>query len=458
MQILLQKKYSELLTQPVNQIYRELKSVYKHAFADNERILFIDDVEGTDAKSNLEFYLDKLLDHLDIDRFFIQTVNRGSQTIANPTNYHIPDSVCITPWLSLEVDVDSKLHRCCLWDREKGTTSDSLVEYFKSTEQVQLKQDFLQGKRPDACNKCWQLESAGGTSKRLADNYVFRDHKFDIDYNDTTSSRIVNLDIKLGNKCNLACRICGPRCSSTWSRFADAVTVEFNWLENESSAFWSDIIDISEDVKYITFAGGEPLLDKTHRKLLQYFIDTGLSEDIALHYNTNGTVFADFLFDYWDQFKSVELSFSIDAVGKRFEYERFGMIWDKVHANLQRYSKTDYTCNLYATLTALNVMYSDEIYEYSEQLGCGITYNLLTDPEDLAVTNLPVKTKLHIKNKLLALDINGFKEKITPVISMMETKSSISSLQEFLLPQDFKRAQRFEDYYPELHSEITKCQ
>ena len=65
---------------------------------------------------------------------------------------------------------------------------------------------------------------------------------------------------------------------------------------------------------------------------------------------------------------------------------------------------------------------------------------------------------LDIKNKLLALDMNGFKEKITPVISMMETKSSISSLQEFLLPQDFKRAQRFEDYYPELHSEITRCQ
>ena len=450
MKYLLKKNYSSLLQQPVNQIYTELQAVYKDAFASDERILFIDDVVTSDAKVNLEIYLDRLLEHLDIDAFFVERINRGNQTVDSPTNYAIPDTICMTPWLSLEVDVDSKLHRCCLWDRKDGTTSDSIVEYFESSEQQKLKQDFLNGKQPDACYKCWQVESAGGISKRLNDNYVFRDHKFDIDYNDTAASKIVNLDIKLGNKCNLACRICSPRCSSTWSKYDSAVNVEFDWLANESSTFWSDIIAVSKDVRYITFAGGEPLLDKTHRKLLQYFIDQNLSKDIVLHYNTNGTVFADFLFDYWDQFKTVELSFSIDAVGRRFEYERYGSAWKTVFANLQKYKGTDYVYNIYATVTNINIMYCSEVFELANELGMGITFSILSEPKELTVTNLPSIVKRSIRTKLLSINDIEFNRQIQPILDIMDSKQGISSVRDYLVSQDFKRATHFKDYYPEL--------
>jgi organic radical activating enzyme len=369
----------------------------------------------------------------------------------------------MTPWLSLEVDVDSKLHRCCLWDRDQGPTSHSIVEYFESTEQQKLKQDFLDGKQPDACYKCWQVESAGGTSKRLTDNYVFRDHKFDIDYNNTVSSRIINLDIKLGNKCNLACRICSSRSSSMWSRYDDAVNVEFNWLDNESSNFWTDIINISKDVKYITFAGGEPLLDKTHRKLLQYFIDQNLSKDIALHYNTNGTVFADFLFGYWDQFKTVELSFSIDNIGKQFEYERYGIPWDTVNNNISKYaSDSEYILNLYSTVNALNLTNSFNIYKYAKDLNMDITFQLLESPEFLSICNLPKPIKYSITDKLLQVDDKDFLKKIQPFVSIMiQTENKPTDIVESLDNQDKLRNQKFSDYYPELFElidqETSKC-
>ena len=452
MKYLLKKNYSSLLQQPVNQIYTELRAVYKDAFASDERILFIDDVRSTDAKVNLEIYLDRLLEHLDIDVFFVEIINRGNQTIDNPTNYAIPDTICMTPWLSLEVDVDSKLHRCCLWDRKDGTTSDSIVEYFESSEQQKLKQDFLNGKKPSACYKCWQVESAGGTSKRLNDNYVFREHKFDIDYNDTATSKIVNLDIKLGNKCNLACRICSSRCSSTWAKYDSAVNVEFNWLENESSNFWSDIIAVSKDVKYITFAGGEPLLDKTHRKLLQYFIDQNLSKDIALHYNTNGTVFADFLFGYWDQFKTVELSFSIDNVGKQFEYERYGIPWDTVNSNISKYvSNSKYIVNLYSTINALNLASSFSLYKYAKDLNIDIIFQLLEIPKFLSICNLPKSVKYAIRDKLLQVDDKDFLKKIQPFVSIMiQTEDTPTDIVEGLGNQDKLRNQKFSDYYPEI--------
>lgn len=453
--------YSTLLSQPINQIYKDLKEVYKGTFADDERILFIDDVAESDAKEHLNRYLSKLFVHLDIDTFFVENINRGNLSVDNPTNYNIPDTICMTPWIGLEIDVDSSLHRCCLWDRQLGEDTTSIVEYFASDKQQELKQQLILGNKPSACNKCWQVEEQGGVSKRLNDEYVFREHKFNVDYNDLTTNKILNLDIKLGNKCNLACRICSPRCSSTWGRYADAESVEFDWLANESSTFWSDIISISKDVRYITFAGGEPLLDKTHRKLLQYFIDAGLSRQVTLHYNTNGTVFADFLFDYWDQFKAVELSFSIDAVGKRFMYERFGSTWRTVSANLRKYAETKYTCNIYATVTNINVMYTNEVFDLGERLRMPVSFSALSNPAELTVTNLPSIVKENVRTKLLSLSNQNFKDKIEPILDIMDSKEVISSVREYLEPQDQKRATFFGDYYPELNSllsEEIKCQ
>ena len=458
MKYLLKKNYSTLLKQPQNKIYHEIKAVYKDAFADNERILFVDDVAQSPERTYLKEYLDKLLAHLDIDPFFVTTIYRGNQTVWWPTNYNIPDTVCMTPWVGLEVDVDSTLHRCCLWDRSLGEKQNSFRKFFKSTKQSKLKNEFLKGNKPAECSKCWKIEQAGGESKRQHDNFTFREHKFAIDYNDTKSDQILNLDIKLGNKCNLACRICSPRCSSTWSKYDDAVDVKFDWLQNDSSKFWQDISAISKDVKYITFAGGEPLLDKTHRNLLQYFISNKLSKDIVLHYNTNGTVYADYLFDYWNHFKSVELSFSIDNVDKQFEYERYGMNWSVVNTNLKKYSTTQYVKNIYCTVTALNVMYLKKVFDYAESLDYDITFSMLSDPEELAITNLPDAVKQKVVDRLQNENVEKFKKLVDPICKLIISKEKISNVLEYLKPQDSKRAQRFGDYYPELYSEIEKCQ
>lgn len=454
MKSLLQKKYSDILQQPINQIYKDLKTVARDVFADDERIVFIDDVVDCPQKTHMVNYIDQILEHLDIDKFFIQIVDFSKRPIDDPTNFDIPDTVCVTPWVGLEIDVDGSLHSCCLWERsikDAYIQTTKFVDYFKQPAQQQIKTKLLQGEKPTECSKCWVVESAGGTSKRLTDNYVFREHRFDIDYNNTASSCIVNLDIKLGNKCNLACRICNPICSSTWSQFKDAVSVEFNWVENESSTFWQDIISVSKDVKYITFAGGEPLLDKTHRKLLQYFIDNDLAKQVSLHYNTNGTVYADFLFEYWDQFKTVELSFSIDNVGKQFEYERFGIPWLQVSSNLKKYAdNTTYTLNFYSTMNALSLSNSYETFCYAKQLGIDTTFSLLESPKELSITSLPNRVKSYITDKLLKVDDDLFKDKIKSFISIMHSQTGEYNLVEYLQEQDALRGQEFKEYYPEI--------
>lgn len=456
MKILLQKSYSDLLQQPINQIYRDIKSVHKDAFASNERIVFVDDVaDELPAKTAMIKYIDRILEHLDIDKFFVEVIDWPNIHVKNPTNYAIPDSMCITPYLSLEIDVDGGFHRCCLWDRKVDAPkiqTTGFVEYFTNKEQQKLKEEFLKGNKPKECYKCWKVEDLGGLSKRINDNHVFREYQFDIDYNNIIDNRLLNLDIKLGNKCNLACRICSPICSSTWSKFSKARSIEFDWVDNETSTFWEDLISISREVRYITFAGGEPLLDKSHRKLLQYFIDNDLSKDISLHYNSNGTVYADFLFEYWDKFKVVELSFSIDAIGKRFEYERYGIPWTQVDENLKKYCNNGkYTVNFFSVVNVFNLYYSYELFKYAEELGVDVTYSLLEYPKELSITNLPNTAKEEIEKRLMSINDNKFKNKIKSYIDIMKSNSLSEKLKDFLYEQDKLRKQNFEDYYPELY-------
>jgi len=453
MTILFTKKYSELLLQPINVIYDELKSVRKEVFADDERLLFIDDVVDNEDKTYLEKHLDRVLLSLDIDKFFIKIVNRGNILVNNPTNYNIPDTVCVTPWASIDMQVSGDIRVCCLWDRDKPENDKTLLEYFNSEKLQDIRSRFLKGERPSECHRCWKMEDSGGRSKRQLDNWLFE--AWHVDYNNIEEAKLITFGVEPGNKCNLACRICNSQYSSTWAQFEDGPVAEYKWIDEDSSEFWDDIIEISENLKYIRFMGGEPLLEKSHRKLLKYLIDKNLSQHISLHYNTNGTVYADFLFDYWDKFYNVELSFSIDNLNKKFEYERFGVPWSKVMENMIKYTKKTYTLDFHTVVGALNILDCGEVHKLATRLGMPIRFNMVDYPLELAVTNLPDEAKSSIEKKLLSYDNEDFLERITPVINIMKSKPMISSLEKFLESQDRKRSQKFKDFYPELYALIN---
>jgi sulfatase maturation enzyme AslB (radical SAM superfamily) len=131
-------------------------------------------------------------------------------------------------------------------------------------------------------------------------------------------------------------------------------------------------------------------------------------------------------------------------------YERFGSTWETVSNNLQKYKDTDYVCNIYATVTNINIMYSDEVFKLANKLGMGITFSALSDPKELTVTNLPSIVKKSIRTKLMSVNDIEFKRQIQPILDIMYSKQGISSVREYLVTQDFKRATHFKDYYPEL--------
>ena len=81
---------------------------------------------------------------------------------------------------------------------------------------------------------------------------------------------------------------------------------------------------IYDNVQHLEFFGGEPLLNITQFELLEHLVESGRSKDITLYYNTNATQQTpERLQRAWKEFKSIEISCSIDGIEDKFEYPRW---------------------------------------------------------------------------------------------------------------------------------------
>ena len=75
---------------------------------------------------------------------------------------------------------------------------------------------------------------------------------------------------------------------------------------------------------------------KEHFQVLETLIESGHSKDINIHYNTNGTQLPKHEYhNILPHFKHCRISFSIDDIGDKFEYQRYGAKWDEVNNNIQ---------------------------------------------------------------------------------------------------------------------------
>ena len=156
---------------------------------------------------------------------------------------------------------------------------------------------------------------------------------------------------------------------------------------DDESPFWVDIQQHLATVKQFDFYGGEPFLSKKMWQLLKIASDSGVSKDISLHYNTNGTTWPTADIETWKDFKAINLSFSIDGIGEQFEYMRFPAKWDdaKININNARNYRDTYgniSLSWCVTLSTLNIYYLPEILDeyYANYSDIGLYLNLVHGP------------------------------------------------------------------------------
>jgi MoaA/NifB/PqqE/SkfB family radical SAM enzyme len=338
------------------------------------------------------------------------------------------DQFCVLPWVSIETSPIGTVRPCCLAEQElmddEGHKFDLARAEFStiqnSNNMRSLRQEFLDGAQPATCRKCWREERAGRTSKRM--HTLDRLKHMLADQTEWTADAkpLMFLDLKLGNICNLKCRICGSWSSSTFAteELANLAPGEdrktnhhYHMLRagawpRENPRFWTEIAAVSDQIQYIEFTGGEPFMIQEHFDLLQGLIDRGLAGGIEIHYNTNGTQYPESAAEIWQHFKHVEIAFSIDDVGTRFEYQRTGASWAEVVANIERFRSlraqyTNITLQVCSTVNVFNVLYLPELAEWNYAQGFDYVYwNMMHEAYYFSIATLPEGVKRDITMKL----------------------------------------------------------
>jgi MoaA/NifB/PqqE/SkfB family radical SAM enzyme len=390
------------------------------------------------------------------------------------------EKFCVLPWVSLETSPIGTVRPCCLADDEIVDNSGekfnlgaaNFADIQNSRHMQTLREEFLAGQQPQTCRKCWREERAGRTSKRMHTldrlKHMVPDQIWTRD-----AKPLIFLDLKLGNICNLKCRICGSWSSSTFAT-EELANLDLNedrktnhhyqmlrqgaW-PRENPKFWQEIEQVSKQIQYIEFTGGEPFMIQEHFDMLQGLIDRGIAHQVEIHYNTNGTQWPEQAEEIWQYFKHVEVAFSIDDVGARFEYQRSNAAWSQVCENIARFRAMrerllNMTLQVCCTVNVFNVLYLEHVAEWIDQQDFDFVYwNMLHDAYYFSIASLPEPAKQAIAEQLNRAQVSAqHQQEFARIVDFMLNGASLDgfNLRRELANLDRRRGQNLAMTQPEL--------
>ena len=226
----------------------------------------------------------------------------------------------------------TKIGPCCLADHI-DLEHTNVQEFWNHDYLKKLRDQNIDSKIPYECRACSKLEQSGLHSRRSNHLQYYSDEEL-------TRPGVRMFDIHLPNLCNLRCTICGPYDSSAWHEDAQllGLPLKDEWKYSKDIPYNLKNLELPDTLEWVKFWGGEPLLTELHADFLELLDQKGLLSQVRLMYNTNGTVkVSDRVLKLWEKARLIEVWFSIDDTGDRFEYQRFGAKWKEVTDNMQWY-------------------------------------------------------------------------------------------------------------------------
>ncbi|SFR06172.1 twitch domain-containing radical SAM protein [Poseidonocella sedimentorum] len=295
-------------------------------------------------------------------------------------------SFCVLPWMHLFADEAGTLWPCCRTigsglpniDDATGeprtvTAPGGLQAAMNTSTMRTLRREMLAGDRPAACERCYRLEDLGGRSHRQVSNArwaeTLPDHVASTAPDGRIEADLRTADLRLGNICNLKCRMCSPQSSKALiAEFAKAGGApethpyfdrfrRMDWFDN--AEFWTALEHDAPNLESINFAGGEPLLIEGMFDFLERMVDTGRAKSLTISYNTNATLLPDRIARLWPAFRAIRLTASVDGVDAINDYIRAPSKWARVDSNLRYFDTHTETLNLsggFTTNSAIQVL------------------------------------------------------------------------------------------------------
>ena len=385
---------------------------------------------------------------------------------------HVGNNFCIAPFTQLTFGPNGNYSPCAeIGGRPWKESSANPVKMWSSQQFKELRDDFLSNNQSKICNRCWDQESFGSQSlrRRLLVSGKFGQKKLIPYLESEYQIGPQQLNIMVGNKCNLRCRICSAGSSVTYNAEGKVYEKKFGIKTQYTTKVKKtvdltpeqidEIIDLSTNLKRIEFYGGEPLLDSPTLTLLRKLIDNGRSQSIVLFYNTNGTVSpTEEHYALWNQFKSIEFNFSIDDIDQRYTYNRHPGIWEDFLNNITSIRNYDWAISAefytIVTISSINVYYLGEILDRLDQLNLKPFINPVFGPNYYKIENLPMQIKSAIHAKLSKYHNAKQFDFVLNMLTSLESAESAEHWQwfkNFTKAKDEYRDESFADTCPEYY-------
>jgi organic radical activating enzyme len=241
-------------------------------------------------------------------------------------------------------------------------------EIFDHPKMQELRDNLANGVRDSRCSVCWKMEDKGLKS--------YRQSSLDDRSPDNWDFGFRRVDLRVGNTCNLRCRMCDTYYSHSlmidYRHFEKndllgemKEAIDFPWSatnqENnpaDDDLQWQWLMENTREITCIRASGGEPLYDRRMLDLLNRYIETNAAGDTILHFHTNVTMLDDSMIDILSKFMKNDHDFSVDGTGLVYEYIRHGASFEQITNNIRRYLDRikPLKLKLVKTVNALNVL------------------------------------------------------------------------------------------------------
>jgi len=306
------------------------------------------------------------------------------------------NTFCMHPFTGLATREDGAICACCRSHPVGFIDQQPLEEIWNNETMKRIRRQVLNNERPPECEPCFSLEDQGVVSlrKRHVEGHI-PEARINLYPNALDNLRkdysmpfeIPTMELKLNNLCNLKCRMCHPMDSTSWNDWSEikdfykkegnimyAIVEEHN-LENkpfldkfqDDPRWWASLEKLLPYFRRVEFAGGEPLMDPQHYRILDMLAPYG--HQIEIKYATNLSMLGKSnrtIWEYWPKFKSIAVNVSIDGIGSSYEYVRGNASWAELINNIKQIQTIPNISRIVGAVTVQvsNVLILDKMIEY----------------------------------------------------------------------------------------------
>jgi MoaA/NifB/PqqE/SkfB family radical SAM enzyme len=338
------------------------------------------------------------------------------------------DSFCPVPWLQTFIDNNGAHKLCC---RSTASLGYENIDH-NHPEKKKVRLQFLNNEKPDTCSYCWNAEEKGGPpSLRQFQRQVNRWATKDICEIHTkedgeTDIKPTNMNLILGNKCNIACVMCSPSSSTGWYEQMNKLQKIPEWARSHGTFnFAKDnsgklILTGTSAIGNLAWPENEPLIEEIIRTIIESSKAFGMSVWISggevftnqmfvpllerigsiprVHFDilSNGTSISPRAREAVEKLTSATINFSLDGIGPVNDYIRYPSKFDVIERNIDSFKHK--LGKIYHTICAFNVFNVTEMVDWCEERGYYLNFEIVYHRESIS----PVALTPHVREKAAA--------------------------------------------------------